>query len=70
MDAPDPRGLPVPRRTVQQSTASSAAALDLAEEPMDGGVFALFPGGKKCDDWAAVERGTGVALELVHAGGL
>ena len=51
------------------TSSSSAATLDAAECPVDG-FFALFPGGKKCENRPGVECEPGVALELMATGGL
>ena len=67
VDAPVSRGLPLRRARVQQRTGSSTAALDLAEEHLDGFFSHSSPAPKKCEDWAAVECGSGAALELIHA---
>ena len=61
VDTPVPRG-----GRVLHPASSSSVLLGTANQ---GGVFALFPEGKKCDVGLALGVGTGCGHQLIHAGG-
>ena len=70
MNVPVSRSSPSRRAHAQQTTGSSAAALDALQGRKQWVFRTFFPRTKKCEGCPPVDSGTGAAPQLMDAGGL